>query len=200
MGKDGKIAGYVSKVKNLVHLMKDYGETLTYKMTIDKLMRTLTSHFDHVIVAIQEFNNVETMKLEDLVGSLEVYEIRIVERKTFKIRYKHYRIRLGRSTTVPTNSKSKETRLRARSFGQTLKNTRSVIGLLNPRKEDEETHIRKTKRKKVCSAIIVKNGVTWPRIIGIIKTRDRQKARRKEKTLHARIQMIIKIWWLWMQL
>ncbi|XP_050918917.1 uncharacterized protein LOC127136402 [Lathyrus oleraceus] len=55
MGGDEKIAGYVSKVQNLVHLMKDR--------------------------AIQESNNIETMKLEDLVGSLEANEIRIVERK-----------------------------------------------------------------------------------------------------------------------
>ena len=41
----------------------------------------LTSHFDHVIVAIQESNNLETTKVEDLVGSLEAYELRIFERK-----------------------------------------------------------------------------------------------------------------------
>lgn len=41
----------------------------------------MTSHFDHTIVAIRESNNIETLKLEDLVGSLEVHEIRIIERK-----------------------------------------------------------------------------------------------------------------------
>ena len=81
MGEDEKIAEYVSKVQKLVHLMKGCGETLTDKMIVEKVMRTLTSHFDHVIVAIQESNNLETLKLEDLVGSLEAHEIRIVERK-----------------------------------------------------------------------------------------------------------------------
>ena len=41
----------------------------------------LTSHFDRVIIAIQESNQLETLKLEDLVGSLEAHEIRIVKRK-----------------------------------------------------------------------------------------------------------------------
>lgn len=41
----------------------------------------MTSHFDHIIVAIQESNNLETLKLEDLVGSLEAREIGIVETK-----------------------------------------------------------------------------------------------------------------------
>lgn len=52
MGEDEKIAGYVSKLHNLIHLMEDCGETLTDKMIIDKVMRMLTFHFGHVIVAI----------------------------------------------------------------------------------------------------------------------------------------------------
>ncbi|XP_050876369.1 uncharacterized protein LOC127080083 [Lathyrus oleraceus] len=61
--------------------MKACGETLTDKMIVENVMCTLTSHFDHVIVTIQESNNLETMKLEDLVGSLEAHEMRFVERK-----------------------------------------------------------------------------------------------------------------------
>ncbi|XP_050896104.1 uncharacterized protein LOC127102817 [Lathyrus oleraceus] len=71
MGEDEKIAGYVSKVQNPVHLMKGCGETLTNKMIVEKEIHMLTFHFDHAIVTIQESNNLETMKLEDLVGSLE---------------------------------------------------------------------------------------------------------------------------------
>ena len=75
------VAEYVSKVQKLVHLMKGYGETITDKMIIEKLMCTLTSHFDHVIIAIQESNNLETIQVEDLVGSLEAHEMRIILRK-----------------------------------------------------------------------------------------------------------------------
>ncbi|XP_058756512.1 uncharacterized protein LOC131629754 [Vicia villosa] len=81
MREDEKVVEYVSKVQKLVHLMKGCGETLTDKMIVEKVMRTLNSHFDHVIVAIQESNKVEDLKLEDLVGLLEAHEIRIVERK-----------------------------------------------------------------------------------------------------------------------
>lgn len=55
--EDEKIADYVSKIQNLVHLMKGCGEVLIDKMIFDKVMCTLNSHFDHVIVAIQEYNN-----------------------------------------------------------------------------------------------------------------------------------------------
>jgi hypothetical protein len=50
-------------------------------MIVEKVMCTLTSHFDQIIVVIQESNNLETQKLEDLVGSLEEHEIRIFESK-----------------------------------------------------------------------------------------------------------------------
>lgn len=80
--------------------------------------------------------------------------------KGFKIRYKHCILSLGRSMVVSTSSKVKETRLIARSLGRTLKRTRSMIELMNPQKEGEETPIRKTKQKKVCSVITVKSGVT----------------------------------------
>lgn len=74
--------------------MKGYVEVLTYKMIVEKVMRTLISHFNHVIMAIQESNNLGTLKLEILVGSLEAHELRIVERKGVKIRYKHYMLNM----------------------------------------------------------------------------------------------------------
>jgi hypothetical protein len=53
-------------------------------MIIEKFMRTLTHHFDHVNVAIQILDNVHTMKIKDLVGTLEAHELRIIERKCVK--------------------------------------------------------------------------------------------------------------------
>ncbi|XP_058783879.1 uncharacterized protein LOC131658624 [Vicia villosa] len=69
MGEDKQIVEYVSKVQKVVHLIKSCSETLTDKMIVDKVM------------SIQESNQLKTLKLEDLVGSLEAQEIRIFERK-----------------------------------------------------------------------------------------------------------------------
>lgn len=52
MRKDEKFVGYVSKVHNLVYLMKDYGEVIIDNMIVDKVRKTLTFHFDHVIMDI----------------------------------------------------------------------------------------------------------------------------------------------------
>lgn len=67
IGENEKNAGSVSKMKNLVHLMKGCGETLIDKMIIEKVVCALTSHFDHVIVDIQESNHLKTLKLKDLL-------------------------------------------------------------------------------------------------------------------------------------
>ena len=53
------------KVQKLVHLIKGCGEAITDKMIVEKEIQMLTSHFDHAIVAIQESNNLETLKVED---------------------------------------------------------------------------------------------------------------------------------------
>lgn len=81
MGDNKKIAGYVSKVHNRVHLMKSYGKTMRENKIIEKVMITLTPHFNHVIIVIQESSDLSTMKLEDLVGSFEAHELRIIEKR-----------------------------------------------------------------------------------------------------------------------
>lgn len=83
MGDNKKIAGHVSKVHNRVHFMKSYGKIMRENKIIEKVMNmiTLTPRFNHVIVVIQESSDLSTMKLEDLVGSFEVHELRITEKR-----------------------------------------------------------------------------------------------------------------------
>lgn len=38
VGEDEKVAGYVAKVRNLVHLMKGCGETITDKVMVEKVI------------------------------------------------------------------------------------------------------------------------------------------------------------------
>lgn len=84
---------------------------------------------------------------------------------------------------------SSEARLRVRSLGQTLRSIRSIM---NPSKEEKELLLIKNKRK-VCSVTTMKNGVTWPSIVGLEKIKERRKERTKEKTLHVNFQMNLNI-------
>jgi hypothetical protein len=60
--------------------MKSCGEALTDHNIVCKIMRTLSSKYDTISVAIEESNDLSTMKVEELQCSLEAYEQRVTER------------------------------------------------------------------------------------------------------------------------
>ena len=41
---------------------------------MEKLLRSLTSKFEHVMAAIEESKNLEEISIEELLGSLQVHE------------------------------------------------------------------------------------------------------------------------------
>ena len=45
-------------------------------------MRTLSSRFDFIVVAIQESKDVKTLKIEELQSSLEAHELMVSERNS----------------------------------------------------------------------------------------------------------------------
>ncbi|GAU11497.1 hypothetical protein TSUD_344870 [Trifolium subterraneum] len=81
MENNESIGAYASKVQAVIHSMRSCGEAITERMMVEKVMRTLTPNFDHVVVAIQTAGQVANMKIEDLVGTLEAHELVINERK-----------------------------------------------------------------------------------------------------------------------
>ncbi|KAG4939192.1 hypothetical protein JHK84_045388 [Glycine max] len=64
--------------------MKAYGENMTNEMILDKILCKMIPRFDHIVVAIKESKNVESMKIEELHGSLEAHEMRLEERSSEK--------------------------------------------------------------------------------------------------------------------
>ena len=45
---------YLSRVFGLVSHMKTYGEPVSNEIVVSKVLRTLTTDFDHVVAAIEE--------------------------------------------------------------------------------------------------------------------------------------------------
>lgn len=81
MEKNEIVTFYASKIQGLIHMMKSFDEVMNEETMIEKVMRTLTPHFYHVIVAIQEFFILLTMEMNNIIGSLEARELRTLERK-----------------------------------------------------------------------------------------------------------------------
>jgi len=47
------------------------GDTIIDLMKIEKVLRTLTPSFDHIVVALEESEDLDTMKIEELKACLE---------------------------------------------------------------------------------------------------------------------------------
>jgi len=52
------------------------------QQVVSKIMISLTSRFDFIVVAIQESKDVKTLKIEELQSSLEAHEILVIERSS----------------------------------------------------------------------------------------------------------------------
>ncbi|XP_004517109.1 uncharacterized protein [Cicer arietinum] len=80
MEEDEVVADYFNRVQVVVNQMRTNGESLTEVVIIEKILRTLTQRYDHIVVAIEESKDLDNMKVEDLRGSLEAHELRVRER------------------------------------------------------------------------------------------------------------------------
>ena len=51
------------------------------QMIVEKILRTLSPRFDHIVVAVEESKDLERLKIEELQNSLEAHEQRLNERE-----------------------------------------------------------------------------------------------------------------------
>ncbi|XP_019435536.1 PREDICTED: uncharacterized protein LOC109342032 [Lupinus angustifolius] len=80
MEENETIAYYFTKILTLINQMKSYGEEVKGQSIIEKILKTLTPKYDHIVVAIEESKNLEDCKIEELQSSLEAHEQRLKDR------------------------------------------------------------------------------------------------------------------------
>jgi len=80
MEEEETISQYFDKVVNLSNQMARNGETVTDLMKVEKFLRTLAPRFDHIVVALEESEDFDSMKIEELQASLEAHELRLTDR------------------------------------------------------------------------------------------------------------------------
>ena len=66
MEEEESISQYYDKVINLTNQMTRKGETVTDVMKVEKVPITLTPRFDHIVVVLEEYKDLDSMKIEEL--------------------------------------------------------------------------------------------------------------------------------------
>lgn len=82
MEDDQRTNDYISKLLSVVNQMQVCREEVSDQQVAGKIMRSLTSKFDFIVVVIQEFKTVKTLKIEELQSSLEAHEMLVIERSS----------------------------------------------------------------------------------------------------------------------
>ncbi|XP_019429218.1 PREDICTED: uncharacterized protein LOC109336858 [Lupinus angustifolius] len=80
MDESESVAAYMTKVLTISNKMKSCGKVMKDKTMVEKVLRTVTTKYDHIVVAIEESKNLDEYKFEELQGSLEAHESRLKER------------------------------------------------------------------------------------------------------------------------
>lgn len=68
----------------MTNQMKICGDTMTGQTIIEKVLRSLTSQFDFIVVAFEQTKNISVLKIEELQGNLKAHELCVTERRIEK--------------------------------------------------------------------------------------------------------------------
>jgi hypothetical protein len=79
--KKESIEEFFTKVVTLTNSLKNCGETLGDQVIVEKILRSLTPRFNHMVITVEE-RDLSAMKVDELQGILEAHEQRLNERST----------------------------------------------------------------------------------------------------------------------
>lgn len=79
MKDDEEVSQFNAKLSNLVNIMRSLGEGIPKSKVVRKVHRSLPKRFRPKVTAIEESKDLEVMKLEELIGSLQTFEVAIKE-------------------------------------------------------------------------------------------------------------------------
>ncbi|XP_078150499.1 uncharacterized protein LOC144545855 [Carex rostrata] len=78
MNQGESVQAFLTRVTSIVNQIKSCGEDLTEKIVVMKVLRSLTAKFDHVVAAIEESKDLSTNSFDELMGSLQAHEVRLL--------------------------------------------------------------------------------------------------------------------------
>nr|GEY37939.1 putative Gag-Pol polyprotein, identical [Tanacetum cinerariifolium] len=77
MKNNESVQEFLARVSSVVGQMRSYGDQITDETVVAKVLRSLSSKFDHIVAAIEESKDLSTFSFDELMGSLQAHESRI---------------------------------------------------------------------------------------------------------------------------
>jgi len=71
------VQDFLSRAMAIISQMRSYGDQITDQTVVEKILRSLTPKFDHVVAAIEESKDLSKFSFDELMGSLQAHETRI---------------------------------------------------------------------------------------------------------------------------
>lgn len=84
MESNESVANFVNRLVVLTNQMRSCGEIVSESMKVEKVLTGLTPNFDVVVSAIEQAKDLDTLKLEQLLGALEAHELKLKNRESIK--------------------------------------------------------------------------------------------------------------------
>ena len=76
MNSTDSVQEFSVRVAGIVNQIRSLGEDLPEQKIVEKVLRSLPAHFDHIVAAIEESKDLSDYSLDELMGSLEIHEAR----------------------------------------------------------------------------------------------------------------------------
>jgi hypothetical protein len=116
---------FYSKMSDLRNSMVSLGKPVSDVKLIRKILRSLPEHFRINVTTIEESKDLEEMKIEELVGSLQIYEMSLTSVKNMKtIALKAYEKKVKVSSEDDFEDEEKVVAMLAKNFERLMRNER----------------------------------------------------------------------------
>ncbi|XP_078437386.1 uncharacterized protein LOC144707943 [Wolffia australiana] len=80
MGEEESVVDFAGKLSKIATQLRSLGENIDEAEVISKLLRSAPAKFDGITSSIEQFGDIDKMPLEEVVGSLKIYEEKLQDR------------------------------------------------------------------------------------------------------------------------